>query len=332
MMAAESTVVVVLPMVHPIGEEILRASCARVVNVSADPDVITAAIPDADALIVRGPAKVTGSMLEQGLRLRLLSASGAGYDCVDVAAATRLGLPLLYAPGVGAPAVAEWVLGALVVAGRRMPLVDAAVRRDDFAWSSRTAQLSGIELRGKTLGVIGLGNIGRRVARIAAVGFEMTVVGYDPMVTSVTGDLAAVTLVDSVDAVLEAADFVSLHLPLTSSTASLLDASKLALMKPEACLINASRGGIVDDAALAAALHAGRIRFAVIDVVESEPRMWESPLASAPNCMLSAHVAGFTDRSLEDLSRYVAEGVVAALDGNFDPSRIVNADVLEGAA
>jgi D-3-phosphoglycerate dehydrogenase len=330
MTAAESTVVVVLPMVHPVGEEILRASCARVVSVSADAEAITAAMPDADAVIARGPAKVTASMLEQGSRLRVLSASGAGYDCIDDQAASRLGLPLLYAPGVGAPAVAEWTLGALVVAGRRMPLVDAAVRRDDFAWSGRTGELSGFELRGKTLGVIGLGNIGRRVARLAAAAFEMDVVGYDPFVASGGAEVEAVKLVDSVEELLQAADFLTIHIPLTPDTASLLDAEKLALMKQGACLVNPSRGGIVDETALADALRTGHIRFAVVDVFESEPRIWESPLASAPNCMLSAHVAGLTDLALEDLSRYVAEGVVAALDGNFDPGRIVNPTVLAG--
>ena len=332
MSAAESTVLVVLPMVSPIGEDVLRASCARVVSVSADADEITAAIADADALIARGPAKVTASMLEQGSRLRVVSASGAGFDCIDDQAATTLGLPLLYAPGVGAPAVAEWTLGALVVAGRRMPFVDAAVRRDDFAWSSRTAELSGFELRGKTLGVIGLGNIGRRVARLAAAAFEMNVVGYDPRVTSASGDLSATTLADSIDDLLRVADVVTLHIPLTSETASLIDAKRLALMKPGASLVNASRGGIVDEAALADALRSGAVRWAVVDVFDSEPRIWESPLASAPNCLLSAHVAGLTDRALEDLSRYVAEGVVAALDGEFDPSRVVNPGVLTGVA
>lgn len=332
MSAAESTVVVVLPMIHPIGEELLRASCSRVVSVSDDPAEISAAIVDADALIARGPAKVTGAMLEQGSKLRLLSASGAGYDCIDDQAATRLGLPLLYAPGVGAPAVAEWTLGALVVAGRRMPYVDAAVRRDDFRWSSRAGELSGLELRGKTLGVIGLGNIGRRVARIAASAFEMDIVGYDPMVSAPTGDLEDFTIASSVEEVLKIADFLTLHIPLTPQTESLLDAAKLALLKPGACIVNTSRGGIVDENALADALRDGRIRFAVIDVFEAEPYIWESPLVSAPNCLMSAHCAGLTDRALEDLARYVSEGLIAALDGQLDPSRIANPEVLERAA
>lgn len=329
MKASESQVLIVLPMVHPVGEEVLRASCAKVTHVSADPSEIATAIVEADALIARGPAKVSGEILEKGRRLRVLSASGAGYDCIDDKAATRLGLPLLYAPGVGAPAVAEWVLGALVVAGRRLPVVDAEVRKEGSDWSRRAGDMRGLELRGKTLGLVGVGNIGRRVARLAAAAFEMNVIAYDPAVSSATGDLAGVTLVDSVEQVMMGADFVSLHVPLTDGTRHLIDASKLALMKPHACFVNASRGGVVDERALAESLRAGKLRFAVVDVFESEPRMWESPLASAPNCVLSPHVAGLTDRAIEDLSRFVAEGVVAALGGQFDPARIVNPEVLE---
>lgn len=328
MKAAESKVVVVLPMVHPAGEEILTAECAEVAHVTAEPDDIARAIVDADALIARGPAKVSGEILELGHRLRVLSASGAGYDCIDDKAATRLGLPLLYAPGVGAPAVAEWVLGALVVAGRNLPFVDTAVREEGFAWSRRTGDMRGVELRGKTLGLIGAGNIGSRVARLAALAFEMKVVAYDPALTA----FEAGQLLGSVDEVLQAADFVSLHVPLTDATNHLLDARRLALMKPGACLVNASRGGVVDEVALAEALRSGAVRFAVVDVFESEPKMWESPLAQAPNCLMSPHVAGLTDRAMEDLSRYVAEGVVAALDGHFDPARTVNPAVLKETA
>jgi D-3-phosphoglycerate dehydrogenase len=326
-MSEMSKVVVVLPMVHPRGEQTLEAAGLEVVHVSADNADIAAALADADAMIARGPAKVSGEVLEQGSRLKVVSASGAGYDCIDVEAATRLGLPLLHAPGVGAPAVAEWVLGALVTAGRRLPSIDAEVRKE-FTWSRRAGDLAGIELRGKTLGLIGIGNIGGRVARLAGTAFEMNVVAYDPAVDALDG----VTMVGSADELVAQADFLSLHIPFTPETAGMLDARRLALMKPSACLINASRGGVVDDAALAEALTAGRLRYAVVDVVEGEPAIWESPLVDAPNCVLSAHVAGLTDRAIEDLAVYVAEGVVRALDGELDRERVVNLDVLGSAA
>jgi len=326
--ASFSTVVVVLPMVHPIGEATLRERCRAVKLVSDQHDEIASVIGEANALIARGPAFISDELLARGRELRVLSASGAGYDCIDIDAASRRGLPVLYAPGIGAPAVAEWVLGALVVAGRRFPVVDHEVRNSDFAWSRRTTDMQGVELRGKILGLIGLGNIGRRVARLAELAFEMQVIAYDPAVAAPLGGLPSVRLLGSVNEVLQTADFISVHVPLIPSTRGLIGIAELARIKAGASLINAARGGIVDEAAVADALRSGRLRFAAFDVFAGEPKMFESPLADAPNCMMSPHVAGLTDRAMEDLAREVAEGVVSALDGRIDPGRVANPGVL----
>jgi phosphoglycerate dehydrogenase-like enzyme len=315
-------------MVHANGQEILRTSCRTVRQISADRDEIASAISDVDAVIVRGPARLSEEQLRRGRRLRVVSSSGAGYDHIDVRAASQLGLPVLYAPGIGAHAVAEWVLGALVVAGRSLTAGDVASRQPGFDWSRRTGDFLGVELRGKTLGLVGLGNIGLRVARLAAAAFEMRVIGLDPALNEPPSQHEFIELAATLEEVLERSDFISLHLPLNDATRFLIDTRALSRMKGGSALINASRGGIVDEAAVADALITGRLRYAVFDVFESEPRIWESPLATAPNCVMSPHIAGMTDRATNDLACAVADGVVSALDGTIHASTAANPDVL----
>src|ERR1700720_4353428 len=162
--AAQSSVLLVMPMQHPAGEEILEEKCGQILRTGIDPSEIADAISEVDTLIVRGPGFISARTIEQATSLRFISVSGAGYDCVDIDAATEHRLPVLFYPGFSALPVAEYVIGALVICSRRLGTADRECRSPDFDWSKRTTNLMGNLLSGSTLGLIGLGRIGRIVA------------------------------------------------------------------------------------------------------------------------------------------------------------------------
>jgi D-3-phosphoglycerate dehydrogenase / 2-oxoglutarate reductase len=329
--ASESSVLVVVATSHKAGEEILRARCGSVHHVSADPNLIAAAIGVVDAVLVHPPAYLSADLIKLGRHLRVISASGAGFDSIDLDAATERAIPVLYVPGMSAPSMAEFVIGALVLCGRRWPELDRECRKPSFDWGRRTGDLLGVELRGRQLGIIGLGQIGRRLGQLASSALGMHVIAFDPNVTSLSADLRDVQLVSSLESLLETSDFVSVNVPLTKQTQGLIGPRQVARMKPGGCLINTSRGHVVDEAAVAAALSSGHIRFAAFDVFADELKIADSPLADAPNCVLSPHIGAITDRTTEEVAKAVAEGLVAALNGDFDPRRIVNPAVLRSS-
>jgi phosphoglycerate dehydrogenase-like enzyme len=314
-------------MIDDSGPELLEAAHDVVVVDPPEEARIVAAIGDCNAAIVRGPARLTSKCLEAGELLEVVSASGAGLDSIDVSTATELGIPVLYAPGVGAPSVVEFTLGALVACGRRFDFLNEACRQPDLDWSRRITDLAGIELRDRTLGVVGLGHIGQQVARRAAAAFDMEVVGYDPYL-SADHRLGGVRMENSLGELLRKSDFVSLHVALTDETHHLIGPAEFTAMKAGTHLINTSRGSVVDEASLADALRSGKVRSAVIDCFASEPRAADSPLTDAPNVTMTPHVAGLTDRSLRDLAVSVAQGVVTALSGERPPF-MANPDVWE---
>ena len=264
---------------------------------------------DADALLL-GLDRCDASVFDAAPRLRVVSRFGAGVDTVDLAAAARHGVTVTNTPGANTVAVAELTLGLMLSLARDLPAAVATARAG--GWERR----SGWELAGKTLGLVGLGRIGRAVAARAAA-FGMRVVGHDPYAGEVPG-VARVGL----DALWSEADVVSLHLGLEADTRHLVDASVLARMRPGAVLINTSRGGLVDETALAEALRAGRLAGAAADAFEREPPVG-SPLLELPTFIPTPHLGAATREAARRMGQAAARNVVAVLTGVGDADVVV---------
>ena len=267
-------------------------------------------LASADALIVRNRTRVTAALIDAAPRLYVVGRLGVGLDNIDVSACTAHGVTVIPATGANAQAVAEYVIAMAMILLRGAYASTFAVANGEWP---RSALSDGRELFGKTLGLIGFGSIGRVTGRLARL-FGMRVVGFDanlPVTSSVWAEEE--TSGRPLDQLLAEADVVSLHVPLTPETRSLIDVTNLAKMKPDAILINTARGGIVDEAAVANALRAGKLGGAALDVFDQEPLRAGSPLAHCPRLLLTPHIAGVTRESNVRVSMLIAEKVAAAL-------------------
>jgi (S)-sulfolactate dehydrogenase len=267
-------------------------------------------LASADALIVRNRTQVDRDLLGAAPRLKVVGRLGVGLDNIDVDACRERRIEVIPAMGANALAVAEYVIGTAMFLLRGAYASTAAVGRGEWP---RPALSNGRELAGKTLGVVGFGGIGRLAGRLAGA-LGMRVVGFDAQIDPAAGVWAEEGVAArGLDELLAEADVVTLHVPLVAGTRHLIDAARLARMKTGAILINTSRGGVVDEAAVAAALASGRLGGAALDVFEQEPLPGGSPLASCPNLLLTPHIAGVTAESNVRVSTLIAEKVAAAL-------------------
>jgi len=274
-------------------------------------DKLKRLLTDADALIVRNKTQVDGELLAAAPQLKVVGRLGVGLDNIDVLQCKSRGIEVIPATGANALAVAEYVIAAALILLRGAYSSTEAVAAGKWP---RAALASGRELAGKTLGVIGFGQIGQLTGRLARV-LGMKVIGFDAMIPTEHPMWSAErTAARKFDEVLRDADVISIHVPLTPVTRGLIDAGRLALMKADAVLINTSRGEIVNEAALAAALESGKLGGAALDVFEHEPLAAESPLAGCPHLLLTPHIAGVTRESNVRVSFMIAEKVVAALE------------------
>ena len=262
-----------------------------------------------DGIVIRSATKLTADLIEAGTNLKVIGRAGVGVDNVDVEAATRRGIVVANAPESNIVSAAEHTIGLLFALARNIPQAHAALREGRWERS----KWGGIELAEKTLGVLGFGRIGQRVAR-RALGLQMNVVAYDPFVSAERFREAGVEQ-DTLEGVLARADFVTIHLPLNDETRGVIDAGAIALMKEGARLINAARGELVDEQALLEALQSGRLGGAAIDVFPQEP--YSGPLLEAPNIVVTPHLAASTDEAQDRAGVIVAEQVAAALDGGL---------------
>jgi D-3-phosphoglycerate dehydrogenase len=295
----------------------LRATAQVDVRTDLDKAQLLETLPDYDALIVRSATKVTAEVIRAGAKLRVIGRAGTGVDNIDVEAATQHGIVVVNAPAANSVAAAELTVGFIMALARRLPQANASLQSGKW---ERT-KFMGFEVRGKTLGLVGLGRIGTEVARRAR-GLEMTVLAYDPVVSTDRATQLGVTLA-TLDDVLAQSDFVSVHVPLIDSTRHLINGARLAQMKPTAYLLNAARGGIVDEAALADALERRVIAGAALDVFEQEPPT-TSPLLGHANLIATPHLGASTVEAQALAGVDVAEGVLAALAGGT-PRSAVNA-------
>ena len=316
--------ILVAESIAPEGVEALRARHEVDVRTGLSADALQGIVGDYDALIVRSQVAADAALIAAGTRLQVIGRAGVGVDNVDLDAATRAGITVVNAPTGNTIAAAEHTIALLTSLARHVPAADASIRRGEWT----RGPLQGVQLRGRTLGIIGLGKIGMAVAERAR-GLGMTLIGSDPFVTAEQAALRGVELV-TMEQLLERADAVTVHVPLSRSTTALLDAKALARMKPGAFVLNVARGGIVDEAALADALREGRLAGAAIDVFETEPPKG-SPLLDAPNTVLTPHLGASTAEAQVAVAEEVAEQVLDVLDGR--PARYaVNAPLLSAEA
>lgn len=273
-------------------------------------------IADCDAVLTRNVI-IGEKIMRAAPSLKVVSMHGVGVDNINVEAATRLGIQVTNAAGSNSLSVAEFTLGLMLNLSRNIPVYDRELRMGN--WEIRKTM--GIDLEGKTLGIVGMGSIGSLVAKKASLGFGMKVVGYRRH-TAVSSP-ANVEITNDLERVLSTADFVSLHVPSTTSTRKMIGERELSLMKPGACLINTARGDVVDTAALVQALKDGHLAGAAVDVFEGEIPKSDNPLLHLPNVLVTPHAAAFTRESLSRMALYSAMGIHEVLSGQ-QPTRPVN--------
>jgi len=288
-------------------------------------DVLERALAQAHALIVRSETRVTEELMALAPQLRVIARAGVGVDNIDVHAATKRGIAVMNAPGANTISAAEHTVALLLGLMRRIPWAAESMRRGE--WDRK--RFEGSELRGKTLGVIGLGRIGGHVASLGRA-FGMQVIGHDPFLSPERAAELQVKLVP-LDDLLRAADVVTLHVAHTEQTHRLINAERLSLMKPTAVLVNAARGEVVDEPALAEALKAGKIGGAAIDVFAVEPLPKDSPLRTLDHVILTPHLAASTAEAQERVSADTCAAVrEALLVGDLSPA--INVPGISGAA
>ena len=275
----------------------------------------------ADAVIVR-LFEIGAADLEQCPRLQVIAKHGVGVDNIDCDTATARGIPVVFTPRANANSVAEHTIGLMLALARNVVPASVALREGRFADRSR---FIGVELAGRTLGIVGLGRIGSRVAEIAAAGLAMKVCGYDPYVAPGAYSGPAERLA-SLDELLAAADFLTLHVGLTAETRHLIDDRRLARLKAGCRVLNTSRGAVIDERALVRALEQGRIAGAALDVFEEEPIAADHPLCRAPNVLLTPHIASSSRESMDRMATDCAQGVLDVLEGRR-PADVVNPEV-----
>lgn len=271
-------------------------------------DELKRILPDYEALVVRSETRVTADVIEAGIRLQVIGRAGVGVDNIDLEAATRRGIAVVNAPTGNTLAAAEHTMALLLALARHIPQANASLRIGEWKRSA----FVGVELRNKVLGIVGLGRVGSEVARRAA-SFNMRLLGYDPFVSPDYARNLGVE-VTSLEDLFRRSDFITLHTPLTDATKSLVGKEELKIMKPGVRLVNASRGGIIDEEALYQALEKGHVAGAALDVFVKEPP-GESPLIVHPRVIATPHLGASTAEAQQEVAREVAQEVLAVLGG-----------------
>jgi len=292
------------------GVERLREAGEVEVATGLTPDQLMEKIADVDALVVRSETKVTADVLAVARRLRVVGRAGVGVDNIDIEAATRYGVLVLNAPTGNTIAAAEHTVAMMLAMARNIPRADASMHQG--RWDRKS--FMGTELRGKTLGLLGLGKIGFEVARIASQGLQMRVIADDPLVTAEWAEKAGAELVDF-ETLVTQSDILSVHVPKNEKTAGIIGAAELARMKKGARLVNVARGGIIDEQALADAIHSGHIACAAIDVFTKEPAPADNPLLGVAEALLTPHLGASTTEAQDKVATDVADQIVHYLAG-----------------
>jgi D-3-phosphoglycerate dehydrogenase len=314
--------VVVCGQIHPDGIRLFESEARVTIVDDLTEDGVIRAAQDAEAILFRMKPNCTERLMAACPRLRCVGRHGVGLDTVDLDAATRLGIPVVHAPGSNSDSVAEHAILLMLAAVKQLVPID----RDTRAGQWRGDQARRItELKGATLGIIGVGNIGRRVAHIAR-GFGMSVLGFDPYVAPDELRRREVEPVRDLVDLLSRADIVTCHTPLTAETRHQINEKTIRQMKDGAILINASRGEVLDERALFEALTRGKLRAAGLDVWEEEPVSRDNPLLNLENVVTTPHVAGLSGEATRTMAMQVAEEMLRVLRGE-KPRALGNPDL-----
>jgi D-3-phosphoglycerate dehydrogenase len=307
-MADKKKKVLITDSISEEGIEILRKEAQVDIKVGLKPEEIIACIGDYDALMVRSQTKVTPEIIEAGKKLQVIARAGVGIDNVDVDAATRCGVVVVNAPTGNTVSAAEHSVALMLALARNIPQANALLKTG--VW--KREKFTGTELRGKTLGIVGLGNVGSEVAK-RAQSFEMKLIGIDPLVSADFARKIGVTLVEK-NQLLKESDFITLHIPLTAQTRGYIGEKELAMMKPAARIINCARGGLIDEGALVKAINNKKLAGAAIDVFEKEP-CTESILFGVENIIVTPHLGASTAEAQVLAARDVAEQIADIFNG-----------------
>lgn len=313
---------------HQAGIDRLAEHCDVIRSVyypTASDEDIAAALADADAVMIRS-MPLTAQRMDLAPKLKVVSKHGAGLDSIDVDAATERGIIVANSGDANAFAVAQHAVALMLAVQRRIIPVDRVTRTGDYQMRERMAGQLG-DLWQRTVGLVGVGNIGRHTAHMVGRGFNATVLGFDPGVSAEDMTAAGVDKVDTLDELLRRSDIVSLHLPLTPATHHIIGAAQLALMPKHAIIVNTARGGTIDEVALEAALRAGAIAGAGLDVLEDEPNIAGNPLFAHDGLVVSPHIGGGSEVARINTSLAAAEAILAVFDGRAPEYFINRADL-----
>lgn len=302
--------VLVTDEIDPDGVDLLRAEQSFIVDEipTPKPAELLDKIGDYDAFVGRSATRLPAEVLQRATCLRVIGRAGVGTDNIDIPTATQLGIAIINAPGGNTVAVAELFFGTLIGLVRHLPRAATSMREGKWDRS----QLLGTELRGRSLGIVGLGRIGGEVA-VRARAFGMNITAYDPYVTDERFDLLRVVRAKSLDDLLQTCDVITVHTPLNPETTGMIGAGELDLLKPGSIVVNMARGGIVDESALEAALSEGALGGAILDVYKQEPLDAASPLRSLPNVVLTPHLGASTAEGQHNVAVDVCAAVRDAL-------------------
>ncbi|MGE5308519.1 MAG: phosphoglycerate dehydrogenase, partial [Deltaproteobacteria bacterium] len=293
------------------GLKLLRANKDFEVDVKAGmkPDELKGTIKDYDALIVRSASKVTKDVIGAAQRLKVVGRAGVGLDNVDVPAATEKGIVVMNAPAGNTISTCEHTMSMLLSLARSIPQSNASTKKGEW----KRSKFMGVELYKKTLGIVGLGRIGREVARRAS-SFGMKILGFDPYLSKEVAEDLGITVVD-LNTLLSSSDFITVHVPLTDETNHLISGPQFALMKKGVRVLNCARGGIIDEQALVAAIKEGKVAGAALDVFESEPPAADCELLKLDNVIVTCHLGASTEEAQVNVAIEIAECVGDFLSG-----------------
>ena len=324
-MSPERPLVVLAGPIHADGHANLEREARVVVCTDETEAGLVKAAAEAQGILFRTRPRCTESLMAACKQLKVVGRHGVGLDTVDIPAATRLGVAVVHAPGSNSQAVAEHALMMMLVCVKRALFQDKLSRAGDWGAKKGSASTAHTELKGKTLGIVGIGNIGRRIAKFAgAIG--MRVLAYDKYVAADEIRRRGAEPADSLDALLPHVDVLTCHTPLTPETRHMINARTLGLMKRGAVYVNTSRGGVQDEHALFEALTRGQLGAAGIDVFEEEPCPVDNPLLNLDNVVLSTHMAGVTKEATARASVQVTSEMLRVLRGE-KPDVLVNPEV-----
>ncbi len=313
--------VLIADQINEKGIEELKGVAEVVSNFTISKEELLNVIEDFDAIIVRSRTKVTREVIEASNKLKIIARAGVGVDNVDVQAATERGVMVINAPESTSITVAEHTMGLILALSRKIAIADSSVKQGKWEKS----KFMGIELNGKTLGVIGMGRIGSQVVTRSKA-FGMDTIVYDPYITEKSASELGVTVVD-LDTLIKTSDVMTIHVPLTSETKHLISGEQFEMMKENAFIVNCARGGIINEEDLYNALSTNKIRGAGLDVYENEPPK-DNPLLGLDNVVLTPHIAASTSEAQRDAAIIVANEIKKVFEGQ-SPRNVINMPVLD---